>query len=261
MSMPPNLTSKIWKRDRATGNFSDISVGLPNDTVNWYITYTAPLHYDEAYAIQANGSNIYKTTDAGNTGWYQIPTSGLPSGVVINTMFVNPYNTNEIYVGTRGFGVFKTVLGGGLWSRWENGMPFGMDISGFQMIDSFNTNGHIWLYASSYGRSIWKREISGNDPSAIINLTEPQKATLNATLLIGNSDNLFIRYSCLQEAQLSIGIFDMNGKQIITQVNGHYQAGNYSYNTDVSQLAAGVYVCALFCNNQLADSKRLVITK
>lgn len=254
-----NNPSKVWKRDRGTGNFVDITHGLPTDSGAFFRTYAAPRNFDLVFAVQDGTKNIYKSADAGATNWAQISTADIPTGVAINCLFVNPYNTNEIYVGTNGFGVFKTVTNGGQWARWENGMPLGMNVTSLHMVDSFSTNGKIILYASSYGRGIWKREMSGNDPTAVREVANAENYRLNNFPLSSGTGEIPVSYFCPVNSNITFQIFDLTGKLVAVIRTKNLDAGEHVDRLDVSGFSSGTYICTMLANGVNVGNRKFVI--
>ena len=91
--------------------------------VNKNVTALAidPLNTSTLYAA---ADHVYKSTDAGTT-W--LPADrGLEDviarGASINAVAIDPVHSGTVYAATSGFGVFKTVDGGGTWSSYNDGL-------------------------------------------------------------------------------------------------------------------------------------------
>ena len=56
-------------------------------------------------------------------------------------------------------------------------------------------------------------------------------------------------------------IYDILGKEIQTLVTGLQQAGEYSVNFDASKLTSGVYFYQLKVDNQIVESKKMILAK
>lgn len=141
------------------------------------------------FACTASGG-IYKSTDAGNN-WTSISGSFLP-GVQMNSMAVDPLNSNIMYAGTGeisyaevygwgGYGVFKSTDAGITWSISNSGM--GNQVVTEVLINQSNAS-HIvasaenGIYKSVNSGATWtKQAISGSWVQQVV-----QK---------GNSDTLF----------------------------------------------------------------------
>jgi hypothetical protein len=98
-------------------------------------------------------------------------TGDLPAGVFFTDVVPNPRRSNELYAGTLN-GFYRTLNGGVNWERWNNGMPPAM-INEMSYIDLTTTTGQVFIVAATYGRSVWKREVSGGDSQPILTLSNP----------------------------------------------------------------------------------------
>lgn len=75
-------------------------------------------------------SGLWRSTDAGVT-WNQIPTSSIPVGSAGGVIFVvfdpssgnGSTNSQKIYVGVHGHGVYQSINGGSSWTLLSNGPP------------------------------------------------------------------------------------------------------------------------------------------
>ncbi len=71
-----------------------------------------------------------------------------------------------------------------------------------------------------------------------------------------------IEFALTQSEVVSLGVFDLSGKQVAHVFKGFVQAGVVkSVAVDASDLAAGVYVCRLESDTGISDVYKLVITK
>jgi hypothetical protein len=69
-----------------------------------------------------------------------------------------------------------------------------------------------------------------------------------------------IKYSIPNSGFVSLKVFDILGKEVITLVNGNAPAGNYSVEFHSGNLASGLYFYK-FNSGNFSDTKKLVITK
>lgn len=151
------------------GNFFERTSGIPTGLairgVATHITNTST-----AYALIngfSDGEKVFKTTNRG-INWTNI-TGNLPD-VPMADLIPHPSNNNNLYLGTQ-MGCFRTTNAGVSWHRWNNGMHESTIITELKYIDSTVENGKFYIVASTYGSSIWTRDISGDDPLNTLNLT------------------------------------------------------------------------------------------
>lgn len=143
-----------------------LPTGLKIQGVSPHITNTST-----AYALMRgfSGTNqkVYKTTNKG-VNWSNI--SGNLPDVPLSDLVAHPTNSNYLYLGTQA-GCYRTTNAGVSWHRWNNGIPDATMITEMRWIDSTLDNGKFYVIASTYGRSFFTREVSGDDPDNTLNLT------------------------------------------------------------------------------------------
>lgn len=83
-------------------------------------------------------------------------------------------------------------------------------------------------------------------------------------LLAQNYPNPFnpatkINYSTAVEGLVTLRVYDITGKEIITLVNEHKAAGNYKVNFDASEFASGVYFYRLESGSSMQVKKMILV--
>ncbi|MCX6198712.1 MAG: T9SS type A sorting domain-containing protein [Bacteroidetes bacterium] len=261
VSMPAASTEKIYICDRTNTFWYNISHNLPFDNTEQYGVATAYFNNDISYAFTVSGDSagkVYMNNDIGVTDWIDI-TGNLPRGMRINCLANNPYNPNEVFVGTYRFGVFRTIVGTNVWTHWVNGWPSGMDISGLEVVDSSATSGKMFLEASSYGRGIWRREITGEDPSAVTATAVETNFALSNFPLIKSGNEIAVSFETEKAALVKIELYDLSGHLLQTVCNQKYEAGNYSLPANSNSLSSGIYLCSMLVNEKSRVTKKLVV--
>ncbi|MBU0494089.1 MAG: hypothetical protein KKA73_01455 [Chloroflexi bacterium] len=81
---------------------------------------------DLYYSIAGNTMYLYgdggvcKSTDRGRTWWQA---AGIGAGYSVATLGADEKDPKTVYVGTRGYGLYKSTNGGGSWSPINNTLP------------------------------------------------------------------------------------------------------------------------------------------
>lgn len=205
---------KMMKRDRTTGNFVDISVGLIQTAGEWYRVFTHAVNFDEAYALPTSTpGKVFRTTDAGNN-WIDV--SGNLPPVSLMSVTGHPTNPQVIIAGSAEYGIFRTDDGGSNWYRWENGLPKGISVTQLEAIDSSAWNGKAYVVAGTYGRGVWQRDFSGEEPSNVIAAeNNPDSDKLISSAGISQS-LLNIRWQTGDSGPVQYYLSDMGGKVIVS---------------------------------------------
>jgi glycosidase len=90
-------------------------------------------------------------------------------------------------------------------------------------------------------------------------------ATVYSYSLSQNYPNPFnpsttIRYSIPERAKVTLKIFDITGRELLTLLNGELNAGNYELNFNASKLSSGVYFYTLR-SNTFSSTKKMLLLK
>lgn len=256
----PGFSSRLWVRDGITNTWYQRDAGLPTSSP---VRKVVPdlLQANIAYALIEGfnaGNKVFKTTDRGQT-WVNI--SGNLPDVPLSDLVPYPYNPNQIYLATEEGG-FKTTDGGITWVRWNSGMPESIQMTEMKALDSIAINGTFWLRASTFGRGIWQREISGDDATAGLDpVVNHSLANLYPPYFNANANSLECNYQLSFGGKVEIAIFDLFGREIGILVNETQSAGNYSVNKSMTGLASGAYLCRLRLNEKILKTEKFIITR
>jgi FG-GAP-like repeat len=120
----------------------------PNNPTTAYVTL-AP------FGLPAGG-HVYKTTNLGNSGTtWTLSGTGIPD-VPVNTIVVDPQNSNHLYAGTD-IGVYRSTNAGASWQPFSDGLP---RVAVFDMeFQARNNPGIRVLRIATHGRGIWQISI------------------------------------------------------------------------------------------------------
>ncbi|MDJ0842077.1 MAG: hypothetical protein QNK37_36585 [Acidobacteriota bacterium] len=117
---------------------------------------------------------LFRSTTGGTT-WTQVG-AGLPD-VPANSVAIDPFDTNRIYVGTD-VGVYQSYDNGDNFTVMMDGMPLGVPVTDLEVTD----NPHV-LTAGTYGRGAWQTALTSSGNTApSVSITAPANGT---TITVG----------------------------------------------------------------------------
>ena len=250
----------IFLADGITGSGQAKLFKSINKGVNWTLVHTAsaseiPSMCSNRFAPETiwctewSGSNIYKSTDGGDT--WNTNHSNSFSGWGSDICHEDP---NMMITGS-----------------WSNKATLSLD-KGLTWTDiSSGLGGHgggILIPEKGYilahqGSNIYKLNISY---SVLTGISENTVSSIASDYsLAQNYPNPFnpstkISYSIPQSGNVSITIFNELGKEVITLVNGFKNAGSYEINFNASDLSSGIYFYRIQSGNY-ADTKKMLLVK
>ena len=119
---------------------------------------------------------------------------------------------------------------------------------------------HGWIYAATYGRGIFCTDAFGQKGLSVNN--RKAVAHHDGLRIFPNPANTeaTISYKLDKDAQVSLRIFDISGRNIATRHLGQRLAGENSQTIHCGNLATGIYFIQIQSGDQTRNGK-LVITK
>jgi hypothetical protein len=127
-----------------------------------------PTRNQELYLVTSN--QIAKSTDGGTT-WNEIAgaTAAALGTMSFSSIVADPQNSNAVFVGGNP-GVFKSADSGLTWSNFGDGLP--------NASVSWLTWFGLYLYASTWGRGLWRRQPLAQYGEDNVNISTQFTATL-----------------------------------------------------------------------------------
>ncbi|MBS1493660.1 MAG: T9SS type A sorting domain-containing protein [Bacteroidetes bacterium] len=201
---------------------------------------------------------IFRSTNLG-VNWTNITGTGLDD-VPMADMIAHPTDPNKFYVGTQGFGFFGTTNGGTNWYPWNNGAQKSVRVTEMAFIDSGFVSDHFIIYAATYGRGVYIRDLS-DDPSGI----GSNNTVVDSYQLRQNYPNPFnptttIEFNMKKSGIAKMEVFDLTGKLVATIVDGYRQEGRQNAKFSGYGLASGVYFYK-FTADSFTDIKKMMLVK
>lgn len=220
-----------------------------------------PTDNNTAYALMNGLSSvqkIYKTTNRG-INWVNI-TGDLPN-IPVADLVPHPTDPDNLYLGTE-FGCFKTSNGGVNWVRWNNGMPASNIITEMCYADSTSINGKFYVIAGTYGRGVYARDISGDDPISVRKITDNIPHNY---MLMQNYPNPFnpsttIEFSLPAGYIVVLDLYDILGRKVDEIINKEFPAGIHKITFNASGLSSGIYFYRII-TPKFTDTKKMIILK
>jgi len=248
--------ANVWVTANGGTNWNKINNGLP---YRW-VTRVA-VHPDSAnvcyvtlsgYKVDSTGSHIFRTTNYG-ANWTSIR-GNLPDAP-INDVIIDPANTNTLYIATDITVMFTTNLGDN-WNILSTGIPSNVPCHDLTFHAPTRT-----MVCWTHGRSSYKIVLSP------VTSTENNISETPAGIkLYQNYPNPFnptthLEFGISHLGFVSLKIFDVLGKEVVNLVNENKPAGKYSVNWNASGFPSGVYFYRLTVNENLADTKKMLLLK
>ena len=144
-------SDEIFKSSDAGSNWTNISTGLPDQTIN-YIAVNPTDENDVFICYGGYDANdkVYTSKDGGST-WQNI-TLNLPN-ISCNSIVYRNVGTDILYLGTER-SVYYFDEDDNTWYEYGNGLPF-VEVSEIKIHEESET-----IYVATYGRGIWRSPLS-----------------------------------------------------------------------------------------------------
>lgn len=129
------------------------------------------------------------------------------------------------------------------------------------------------IYSSS-SFYFYKYDLDGFNPGNVVNNWETSGWGEDVDQIASASPEIFelltaypnpfnphtnLSFTLPEEGRVSLAIFDIEGRQVASLVNGFYSAGQYDIQFDASDLTSGVYFAQLTSGNSVSTQKLMLI--
>ena len=247
------INGRIFRSVNAGVNWTNITDS--SQTPNRYATDITvnPNKSNEVYVTFGGfgSGHVFKTTNAGNS-WQNI--SGNLPDVPHHSIVVDPVYNQNIYVGND-LGVYVTTNSGLNWNEYRSGMPYALTFDLSIVYPSRK------LRATTHGNGIYERKLIENPVSVNSNTSN----IVSDYKLYQNYPNPFnpktvISYQLSVSNFVSVKVFDLTGKEVVTLFSGKQNAGSHELEFDGNNLSSGTYFYSLKTGNY-SDTKRMILLK
>ncbi|MCX6154822.1 MAG: T9SS type A sorting domain-containing protein [Candidatus Kapabacteria bacterium] len=242
--------SEMWTSEDAGMTWRRCRQGLPIDSMNLIsidYDYLNPKKIWLAFYSYNSNVNTYMTTDAGVT-WkdYSKP---LPASIMINTLAHQPYSPSNIrYVGTNK-GVYYTDDTKKDWSLYSDNLP---NCIVYDLKIQYSTKE---LFAATYGRGIWKTNLSTDAVYETINNDQqisvyPNPSSGAFTININSTE-------LMSSDKFNLKIIDVTGNSVYDELIAIDESMfSKQIKTD---LINGVYFMQILLNNRYYSTKLMIM--
>lgn len=175
----------------------------------------------------------------------------------INAIVQSPANSDEIYVGTYEDGVFRSKNGGSTWEEMNSGLTNSWVVS--LAISSTGDEVYCGTYDGIHKASIGLSVRESNDDrhnSSTVALDQNFPNPFN--------DETLIKYEIDRVSNVSIYIYDISGKRVMTLVDEFKTPGLHliswsGKDRDGKKLSSGIYLCQLSMGSQKQTRKVVLL--
>jgi photosystem II stability/assembly factor-like uncharacterized protein len=241
-------------------NYTPNPVKTTNGGVNWIIQTKVDAYAGTLYGIDmidantgymcGGGGRIYKTTNGG-TLWDTLankPGSTSPSWYGIK--FYSPWV--GVAVGSNGMTIM-TSNGGANWTlqNTAGGTMYNVCLVPGSVGYTCGTSGYIWKNTNL-------PLVSGVQPQTEL----PIKYELSQNYPNPFNPTTTIKFAIPKAGLVTIKVYDVAGREVVKVINNQYfNAGYQSQVFTGTMLASGVYFYSLIVDNNLIDTKKMVLIK
>lgn len=237
----------IFKWNPGTSSWQNISGSLTGESLK--VNHILP---GEGSIIIATDFGVYLTSDFGQT-W----TSDL-TGIKIKQFDID-FNTDTFFAfGEKNYFITENS------TNWEpliiNGLPDGIVTS-----SAITFNGNIFVVVEPNDKSPANGGSLYFAPTALVVASGLQPAGGKTTQLTNfpnpANEHTRFRFNLTAPGNIALTITDISGKAAGTVISGFYEAGEHQIDYSTANLPAGIYLCTLHVNNQVAVKTKMVIIK
>ena len=255
-----NDLTKLMVYDVANASWTNKTPYGKNNGRTWSKVFPSQVDEKVAYAAMTGNGNstssnkIFKTIDGGDN-WTNI-TGNIPD-VPILSVLENPYSPSQIYVGTDGFGVFRTLDGGRTYERWDRDLPYGVKVNTLDYVDDTPHGGNFYVVIGAYGHALMRREIPMSELVATQDPASVQTAKILSLQQI--QDEIILSLRAKAGAKYNIELLNLNGDVAISEVLKSAHEGMNTVSMKVASISSGMYIVRLMENFQYLEARKIVI--
>ncbi len=213
-------------------------------------------------SLAGNGKSLFAGTNHGGvflstnngTNWNEADT-GL-SGTTVNAFI---FSGTNLFAGTDGAGVFLSTNNGTTWNAVNDGLT-----NQFVHVLAMNLKGgggaHLFA-VTFFAGDVWRRPLSETVTTVGGPMTDfPARFSLDQNYPNPFNPTTTITYRMNQPGWVSLRLFNVIGKEIVTLVDGTQAAGHHEAKFDATNFPSGVYFYKIQSGGQ-TETRRMVLLK
>ena len=269
---------KIYMYDKNLGftcNVASISnlKKTTNGGFNWFDIDPADDFLDIKFVDTLTGwkgtNSIRKTTDGGIT-WFLQTKPNVSSFIVRSISIINK---DSVWLGGDALKIFGNTYYGALCKTTNGGTNWGYQIpnmavdSGmYEKVDFIDKN-NGWAYINStpgFNDGVHTK-VGGHDTTVYTSINNTS-IEITDYQLFQNYPNPFnsstvIRYQVKANSNVSIKVYDIQGREVQTLVEKRLNPGVYEYFFDGGNLSSGIYFYSMIIDGKVLDTKKMLMIK
>ncbi|MCL4550056.1 MAG: T9SS type A sorting domain-containing protein [Bacteroidetes bacterium] len=262
---------KIYKITNSTTSTTaqDISPALPEVSNGAYVHNIAvnPDNGNEILVVHSNYNivGLFYSNNGGQT--YTAVEGNLQGtgGPSIRSATILPTAQGTIYVVGTSIGVYSTTQLNGMNTVWKQEGTNELGNVIVEYVTSRTSDGTI--VAATHGRGAFVGKVSGGTDVAD-NSVMPTQYSLDQNYPNPFNPSTKISYSLPASSKVSLKIYDSNGREVESLVNGVQAEGKHEINFNAAELASGVYFYRIIANNpsnssgqSFMQTKKMILLK
>ncbi len=212
-----------------------------------YVVTTDP--YDNQVVYCGTNSGVYKSTDAGQN-WNQTTCTRQ-----VRTMAIDTVDTDIIYAGSYGYGVFISTDAGATWDTSNVGLTNKKILS-----IALRSGEEPMILVGTEGGSVFRTI----PPTAVTKEIPVTNISQKFTFTVSPNpcyDIAKISVKISEPSKVGLCIYDRTGRQMIDFGNLHLPSGHWSWQWDTRKVANGIYFYKLTINDVTTTNKAIVVKR
>lgn len=216
-------------------------------SLGWDVRSIAINSLGHIFVAVAWGGGFFRSTDNGDS-WASINNGITSFGTAI---YCHP--SGDVYASSLGGGAYLSTDNGNSWNQVNSGLTANT-IFAF----SLDNSGHLLAgtWANGVFRSVETTVSIADDSDQI-----PLKIALHQNYPNPFNSTTRIAYELPRSSYVTLSIYDLLGRSVQTLVSEFQTTGIHSINFNSSHVSSGVYLYQLKVNNQVIETKKMILIR